>query len=299
MRRLVTIVFMTIAFVLNAKVYNPNTLPVDLNRITYSRVINPDDILSQETVNAIDSMLFQLQSKTGVQAMIIAITNIENDDPFQFTFDVFNKYGVGGKETNTGFVITLATLDRSYQIVTGKGLEGTLPDAICKRIENREMVPYLKKGDWDMAMFSTVSTIKDYIEGDETIREAYSNEDEEDDDLAGIAMGCLIFGSIFTIPLYINYRKKYCKQCKTHKMKKVKTEVTRLSSTRKVVKELWHCENCGHNEYRTYTVDSSDSYNGGGGVFIPGGSFGSSHSSGGFGGFGGGSSGGGGAGGRF
>lgn len=298
MRKLLTITLMTIALVLNAKVYNPNTLPVDMDRLNYSRVINPDAILSQETVNAIDTLLFQLQNEKGVQAMIIAITNIENDDPFQFTFDVFNKYGVGSKETNTGFVITLATLDRSYQIITGKGLEGTLPDAICKRIENRVMVPELKKGDWDMAMLNTVMAIKEYIEGDETIRNAYSEENDDEAFFFSI-IATLIFLGIFTFPAYLHYRNKLCKVCKKHSMVKVSREVTKLSSHKKRVTELWRCQNCGHQEYRTHTVDTSD---GSGGGFYVGGSSRSSRSSGGFGGFGGfggGISAGGGAGGRF
>lgn len=297
MRKLLTITLLTIAFVLNAKVYNPNTLPVDMDRLNYSRVINPDAILSQETVNDIDTLLFHLQNEKGVQAMIIAITNIENDDPFQFTFDVFNKYGVGSKETNTGFVITLATLDRSYQIVTGKGLEGTLPDAICKRIENRVMLPYLKEENWDMAMLNTVAAIKEYIEGDETIRNAYSEENEDEAFFFSI-IATLIFLGIFTFPAYLHYKNKLCKVCKKHSMVKVSREVTKLSSHKKMVKELWRCQNCGHQEYRTHTVDTSD---GGGGFYI-GGSSGSSRSHGGFGGFGGfggGVSAGGGAGGRF
>mgnify|MGYP003292538889 CR=1 FL=1 len=301
MRKLLTLTFMTIAFVLNAKVYNPNTLPVDMDSITYSRVINPDSILKQETVSAIDTLLLQLQRETGVQAMIIAITNIENDDPFQFTLDVFNKYGVGNKQ-NTGFVLTLATDDRSYQLVTGEGLEGTLPDYICKRIENRVMVPHLKESNWDMAMLETVMTIKEYIEGDETIRQAYETDDG-DDPLSLFSILCIMFGPIIGIGAfakYQNYKKKFCKECKAHKMKMVNSQINRLSATQNEIKELWHCENCGHDEYRSFIRMIST---GGGGGGSHGGSYhssgGSHRSSGSFGGFGGGHSMGGGAGGRF
>ena len=292
---------MTITFVLNAKVYNPNTLPVDMDSITYSRVINPDSILQQETVSAIDTLLLQLQNETGVQAMIIAITNIENDDPFQFTLDVFNKYGVGNKH-NTGFVLTLATDDRSYQIVTGEGLEGTLPDYICKRIENRVMVPHLKEGNWNMAMLETVMTIKEYIEGDETIRQAYETDDGENP-LSLFTFLCIMFGPIAGIGAFVayqNYKKKYCKECKTHKMKMVDSVTHKVNATQNEVKELWHCENCGHDEYRSFLKLISTG--GGGGGFHGGGSHssgGSSRSTGSFGGFGGGHSMGGGAGGRF
>ena len=35
---------------------------------------------------------------------------------------------------------------RCIQCYTGYGLEGDLPDAICKRIQTRDMIPYLKDG---------------------------------------------------------------------------------------------------------------------------------------------------------
>ena len=105
MKRIITLFFLTFSLVAHAKVYNPDNLPVDRVAITYSRVINPDGILNRATISAIDSVLLRLEKTTGVQALIIAITNIEGDDPFQFTLDVFNKYGIGGK-SSTGFVLT-------------------------------------------------------------------------------------------------------------------------------------------------------------------------------------------------
>ena len=50
--------------------------------------------------------------------------------------------GVGQKERDNGLVILLSTDERCVQFATGYGLEGILPDAICKRIQNRYMLPY-------------------------------------------------------------------------------------------------------------------------------------------------------------
>lgn len=289
-----------ICFGLNAKVYNPNTLPVDLEKITYSRVINPDGILETKTVSAIDTLLLRLQESTGVQALIIAITNIEGDDPFQFTLDVFNKYGVGNKD-NTGFALTLATDDRSYFLLTGQGLEGMLPDAICKRIENRYMVPRLKEGDWNAAMLNTVAAVKEYLEGDEELK-ASLNSDEDNMTLFDlILMLGGIFGPVvlvFLIAWCDSYKKSYCKNCGKHKMKMLKRETNMLSSNKVQCSESWKCKNCYNIEYRNYIRYLGSTYDGthhGSGSSFGGGG----HSGGSFGGFGGGFSGGGGAGGRF
>ena len=300
MKRLLTLTLMIISFGVYAKVYNPETLPVDLEKITYSRVINPDNILSQSTVNAIDTLLLRLQENTGVQALIIAITNIEDDDPFQFTLDVFNKYGVGNKN-NTGFALTLATDDRSYFLLTGDGLEGTLPDAICKRIENRVMVPRLKEGDWDNAILATVAMIKEYVEGDETVKNSL---DKDDEDLTLFDWLIILGASIspivlvFLIGWYDQRKKSFCKKCKQHKMKLIDTKTSNISSKQVRQTDTWRCSCCGNQEIRTivrYIGSSSGGHHGGGGYFGGG----SGRSGGSFGGFGGGHSSGGGAGGRF
>lgn len=301
MKRIITLFFLTFSIVAHAKVYNPDNLPVDRVAITYSRVINPDGILNRATISAIDSVLLRLEKTTGVQALIIAITNIEGDDPFQFTLDVFNKYGIGGK-SSTGFVLTLATDDRSYSLITGEGLEGSLPDAICRRIQNRVMVPRLKEGDWNSAMLNTVVTVAQYVEGDETLREAYGTEDGEDPyewlwAIAGIFGPAVL---VIALLLYIERRKKKCKKCGKHKMKKVKTETQNLNARTVRYTETWVCSACGNVETRQHTHFIDNDFNGSGGGFgggMP--RMGGGRSMGSFGGFGGGHSFGGGSSGRF
>lgn len=302
MKEILTIFLATLSVGLFAKSYNPNTLPVDLNQITYSRVINPDEILSQETIAGIDTLLISLQRSTQVQALVIVVKNIEDDNPFEFSLAVGNKYGVGNKESK-GFVLTLATDDRSYFLLTGDGLEGALPDAICKRIENRVMVPRLKEGDWDSAMLQTVSAIKEYIEGNKDMV-AMMNKDDDDwtdedqETLIALIVGSLLFGGIFIgATIYDERKKRYCSVCKRHKMRMLRRVTNKLNRKVECV-ETWQCQNCGHTETRRYIRQDSNGFDGG---FYGGGlgGFGGSSSSGSFGGFGGGHFSGGGAGGRF
>lgn len=283
-----------------AKVWNPDTLPVSPNSEHPTYVSNPDGILSQEGIAEIDTMLLSIEKSKGVKALVIAVTNIEGDDPYRFATDVGNKYGVGTKD-NTGIVIVLATDDRSYWISTGSGMEKYLPDAICKRIELRVMVPRLKEGKWEEALVETVRTITQLLEGDEELRASYT---EEGDDfewwILTIPVG--IIGSAVGVGIYEEYKKKKCKKCGKHKMKVIKRTTTNISRRMERITEVWLCEECGHTETRIRESQRADFYDGssrgGGGTIIGGG--GGFHRSGpSFGSFGGGSFSGGGAGGRF
>lgn len=285
-----------------AKVWSPETLPVSQNSPTPTYVSNPDGILSQHAVAEIDTLLLNIEKSKGVKALIVVVTNLEGDDPYRFATDIGNKYGVGSKD-NTGFVIVLATDDRSYWIATGSGMEKYLPDAICKRVENRVMVPRLKEGNWEGAMVETVRTITQLLEGDEELRASYT-EEGDDFDWWILAFPLGILGTAAGTGIVSEYKKKKCKKCGKHKMKLKSRSTKNISSKKMLITEVWICTNCGHSEIRTREAWRGDIYDGGGsgGIFIGGG--GGGHHGGGysgpsFGSFGGGSFSGGGAGGRF
>lgn len=137
---------------LQAKEYAIKDIPmVHLqNRTRY--VSNPDGILSSTAVTTMDSILYALEQKTGIQTLVVAVTGIEGGDCFDFAHRLGQETGVGQKERDNGLVILLSTDERCVQFATGYGLEGILPDAICKRIQNRYMLPYFKDNNWNAGM---------------------------------------------------------------------------------------------------------------------------------------------------
>ena len=52
------------------------------NRTRY--VSNPDGILSSTAVTTMDSILYALEQKTGIQTLVVAVTGIEGGDCFDF-----------------------------------------------------------------------------------------------------------------------------------------------------------------------------------------------------------------------
>ena len=95
---------------------------------------------------------------------------------FDFAHRLLNEWGVGKKGKNNGLVILLVTDQRCIQFYTGYGLEGDLPDAICKRIQTRDMIPYLKDGNWDAGMVAGVRAVCGRLDGSMV----NDTDDEED-----------------------------------------------------------------------------------------------------------------------
>lgn len=114
---------------LQAKEYAIKDIPmVHLqNRTRY--VSNPDGILSSTAVTTMDSILYALEQKTGIQTLVVAVTGIEGGDCFDFAHRLGQETGVGQKERDNGLVILLSTDERCVQFATGYGGYCRMPSA--------------------------------------------------------------------------------------------------------------------------------------------------------------------------
>ncbi|MBP5456824.1 MAG: TPM domain-containing protein [Paludibacteraceae bacterium] len=209
---------------LSAGIYNPNTIPIPENGEHPSYISNPDNILSDSICDVVNRKLYRLEDSTGVKTLVMVMEHIEGDDPHQFSLQVGNIYGIGSKEENTGLSLTLATLDRSYCIMPGRGLEGDMPDITCYRIGENVMVPRLKESAWDKAIDETVDAVSALLLKDTVTvqRMITSSQPPQEDSIFRLILGAIVGGPlifwaffrlIFFIPnlicnLFISYKEK-------------------------------------------------------------------------------------------
>lgn len=299
LRTLLLIILVLVCEVSHSKTYSVSSLPSFNDRETY--VSNPDNILSTVTVDSLNRLLLRLD-KHKVQCLIVCVTNIENDDPYEFAIGLGRRFGVGGKQ-NLGIVVVLATDDRSYQITTGRGMEKYLPDVICHRIGSQVMMPFLQEENWDGALLAAVKSITGYLDQEPEIVEQLRDNAEEDDEFVVQVIGILLFVGFvgFLLAASISYyNSTKCPHCSKHKLKIVSRYTKTDKNGDKHLYQVYECKHCHHRLTRETIVRKHNDRDSGG-FFVIGGPSGGHFSggSGGFGGFGGGSFGGGGAGGRF
>lgn len=289
-----------LAIGVEAKKWTPETLPIPYLQDNRQYVSNPDSVLDRQVVDSINAILKRLEKDKGIQTVVVAVKSIEGDDAYDFCMQLGRKYGIGSKES-TGLIVFLATEDRTYQFLTGNGLEGTLPDAACRRIQNRVMIPLLKKGEWAKAMQETIVAVDAYIRKDPTIG---NNANDNDDDSAGAAAVGFLFGFIFFLAflVWFSSRRPKCPKCKKGRMEVISRDRVKVNGSKGYWwKTVMRCPKCGY-EKTDLRKDDTNSGSHSGSVVPPvffGG--GGSRGGGGFtgGSFGGGSFGGGGSGGSF
>lgn len=304
MRRLLIIILATLCCTLaSARSYDIEDIPNVQIENRYRFTSNPDGILSQNAVALIDSICYDLRHRGIAQVAVVAVKEIDSDDVFDFAYKLFSHWEVGSK-SDSGIGVLLVEEAREIRFVTGYGIEGVLPDAICKRIQTQYMLPHFRRGDYSSGMVMGMRAIRAQLNGSEL--DAGGNDDyieDESEDIWAIVgfMSFIILFTIFIIIL-IDRQTRKCPKCKQLTLQKESTQLISKHFGVSTYQDTYVCTNCGNRVNRNRQENNSANHRrGGGGPIIMGGGFGQGFGGGGSfgGGWGGGRFGGGGAGSRW
>ena len=163
-----------------------------------SYVSNPDHILDQPTVARIDSILSSLEKENTVQVAVVVVESIGDADVFDFAQELFTSWGIGNKNNDNGVLLLFVNDQRTIRFHTGDGIEGVLPDALCKEIQERYMVPAFRNGDFNGGMLAAVQQIHKVV-ADPT----YAQELKAPSDEVSTWVGFVIFLAIFAAPVLL------------------------------------------------------------------------------------------------
>ena len=159
MKKLILIFLCSLSAVAFATDYTVTSIPNPKTTNVHSFVSNPDGILKVETVQQINVYLDSLQAQTGAEVALVAVNSIGGNEIKPFATDLFKAWGIGKAKQDNGLLVLFVLGDKKVTFETGYGLEGVLPDAICKRIQYQSMVPEFKKGNYDAGLLAGIQRI--------------------------------------------------------------------------------------------------------------------------------------------
>ncbi len=146
----------------SAQSFTIETVP-NTKLVNNSYVSNPNHLLNEAAVSQINVLLDSLERKTTVQVAVVMLGSIGDADVFEFAQSLFKRWGIGQAKSDNGLLILYVQDQRTVRFHTGFGLEGVLPDAICKRIQIQKMVPRFKEGDINAGMIAGVEEVVSII----------------------------------------------------------------------------------------------------------------------------------------
>lgn len=132
---------------------------------------------------------------TSNQIVVMTVTNemLDGLDMAEFGQEVGEKWGVGHKGSDNGVVILIKpkTGDNAMGkgrafITTGYGAEGPLPDLLCSKIVDNEMIPHFKENDYAGGIWAALNVIKPALQGD------FNTEEYVGDDAADAVLSIIV-----------------------------------------------------------------------------------------------------------
>ncbi|HPF93336.1 MAG TPA: TPM domain-containing protein [Tenuifilaceae bacterium] len=119
-------------------------------------------ILTEREQSMLEAKLRAYHDTTSTQIYIITVPDLQGYDVADYAIRIGEKWGVGQQSKNNGAVILVKPRIGNERgegfIATGYGLEDVIPDAIAKRIMEREMIPAFQQDDY-YAGFDRATTV--------------------------------------------------------------------------------------------------------------------------------------------
>jgi uncharacterized protein len=117
-------------------------------------------VVSAPVAEQLNQTLENFERESSDQIIVAIFPKMQSDSSVEdYTVRVARAWKVGQKDKNNGAVLFAFVQDHKMVIQTGYGLEGVLPDAICKRIIEEQIAPHFKAGDFDAGLVSGVQSI--------------------------------------------------------------------------------------------------------------------------------------------
>jgi uncharacterized protein len=129
-------------------------------------------IIGNQAADKLESLLDKFNEETSTQIAIVTVTNLHGYDIGHYAVLLAEKWEIGQRGKNNGIlVLVMPRLNRNEgqaYIAMGYGLEGTVPDAIARRIVDNEMIPHFRNDDYHSGLLSTINVLMELTRGEYT-----------------------------------------------------------------------------------------------------------------------------------
>ncbi len=123
--------------------------------------------VSPATASRLNQQLKEFERETSNQILVAIYPKMQSDSSIEdYTVRVAQSWKAGQKSRDNGVVLFVFIANRSVYIQVGYGLEGALPDAVAKRIIEREITPKFRQGDFDGGLTAGVTAIMAATKGE-------------------------------------------------------------------------------------------------------------------------------------
>ena len=139
--------------------------PIPVPKLT-GHVVDLTGTLTVKERDAIEAKLRAFEQARGSQIAVLLVPSIGPEVVEEFAGRVTDEWKLGRKGVDDGVLFVVAKQERKMRIHTGRGVQGTLTDALSRRIIADVVAPRFRSGDFAGGIEAGVEAIMKAVEGE-------------------------------------------------------------------------------------------------------------------------------------
>ena len=131
------------------------------------RVTDLAGTLTAPQRDALEAKLADFEKRRGSQVAVLVVPTIGDETIEEFAGRVADSWALGRKGVDDGVLFAIAMKERRMRIHTGRGVQGSLTDALSKRIISDVVGPRFRNGDFAGGIDAGTDAIMKAVENED------------------------------------------------------------------------------------------------------------------------------------
>lgn len=122
------------------------------------------NVLSAQTEEHITRKNETLFRETGAQIAVVAVDFLDGKDIEDYTYDLFNTWGVGSTQRDNGFLLVMAIAEENYYLQSGAGVDDAFDGATLQVLLDEYLEPDFAAEDYDAGALKLFDALYQEVE---------------------------------------------------------------------------------------------------------------------------------------
>ncbi len=145
-----------------------------------SYVYDQAGVLNEAQEEKLNRKIEEIRESTTAEVLVVVLNITDEEDISALGVRIGEEVGVGKADVDNGVVILVAVDDREWNISTGYGVEGILPDARTKRIGEVNFLENFRAGNYGVGLLGSLNDIGWFLEQDPEVVSKYNKTKKDE-----------------------------------------------------------------------------------------------------------------------
>jgi uncharacterized protein len=163
-------------------------------------------LLNEQEQITLNNKLLTFNNETSTQIYVVTFDDLQGYDIADFGVRLGQKWGIGQQGKDNGLLVLVSPANQKVTIQTGYGLEGAVPDALCRRVIETVIAPGFRAGKYYAGLDSATNVLMSLTRGEFTADDYMKGNNKN---VPAIIFGLILLFLFVFINIGRNHRRSY------------------------------------------------------------------------------------------